>query len=655
MALLPWSPVRKVLKILKSSLSPSQIAFAFALGIFAGLPPMGLHVIIPITLALLFRLSFSAFLLSMGLFKLLSFALAPASYAIGRALLDSQSLYGLWRTVSYLPVLAPMGLNRYLLLGSEVISLALAVPVFFLVRTLVIKYRRSFSAWVAGWKISQRLRGRRFVRFLRWLIAGGEAKYELAKPPWGPFRYVRKEMLIALPILYGICYLLAALIVPFFAGRIATSAASFIIGGEVQVEESSFNLFSGQLLLSELSVQDPGRPEENVLVIPTLTLDAGMLALLEKKVVFNAVKIDEVHLHVVREEDGTLNVDDFTQGWNAEGYLKWAAQYADKVDWLTILRKFAEYLLQPGSKKPRADLSRYAGGRAFPPFKPTFAVEELEIGRLHLTLEDVRDPGEGLPPITALEVEIENLALPARLNRDPVAFRLWGKLGDDPDSAFSVSAVLDDRGEVPFHRYQLELREVDLARLTALYATTLPVEVLSGRATLTAELAVSGGEVKGEVSLVLSGLQLAEREGRTLFGLSPELSAAAVEGLNRYAADLPIVLGFAVDGPAAAPRLRGERPLLEIARQGLIMAGRRELAGAIEELGARIDLLGPGGEIPLSGDYAELKKQVEEAAARLIQGAAGRAVPSELSETLKRLLQGILQPQQPEEEEQETP
>jgi len=215
--------------------------------------------------------------------------------------------------------------------------------------------------------------------------------------------------------------------------------------------------------------------------------------------------------------------------------------------------------------------------------------------------------------------------------------------------------VLDDRGEVPFHRYQLELREVDLARLAALYATTLPVEVLSGRATLTAELGVSGDEVKGEVSLVLSGLQLAEREGRTLFGLSPELSAAAVEGLNRYAADLPIVLGFAVDGPAAAPRLRWERPLLEIARQGLIMEGRRELAGAIEELGARIDLLGPGGEIPLSGDYAELKKQVEEAAARLIQGAAGRAVPSELSEMLKQLLQGILQPQQPEEEDQEEP
>jgi len=51
MAILPWSGIKKVFKILKSSLSPNQIAFSFALGIFAGLPPMGMHVIIPITLA----------------------------------------------------------------------------------------------------------------------------------------------------------------------------------------------------------------------------------------------------------------------------------------------------------------------------------------------------------------------------------------------------------------------------------------------------------------------------------------------------------------------------------------------------------------------------------------------------------------------------
>jgi uncharacterized protein (TIGR03546 family) len=156
---MPWKPLKKVLKILKSSLSPNQIAFSFALGIFAGLPPLGLHVIIPITLALLVRCSFRAFLLSMGLFKLISLAVAPGSYAIGRFLLDTnRGLDGLWRVLFHLPVAAPMGYGRYLLFGSLILSFLMVIPVFFFVRFLVIKYRRSFTAWVAGWSMSGKLR-----------------------------------------------------------------------------------------------------------------------------------------------------------------------------------------------------------------------------------------------------------------------------------------------------------------------------------------------------------------------------------------------------------------------------------------------------------------------------------------------------------------
>jgi uncharacterized protein (TIGR03546 family) len=647
MPLLPWSPLRKVLKIFKSSLTPGQVALGFALGAFAGLPPGGLHLLLPTSLAFLFRTSFSAFLLSWGLFELLALPLAPGSYAIGRALLESEPLYGFWRTFTHLPLLAPMGYSRYLLLGSYLLALGLAVPAFFLVRHLVAHYRHSFAPWVAGWELSRRLRGRRWVRFLQWLFLGGEAKYEARSPRRGPFRFLRREALVVLPVLYGICYLLAALIVPFFAGRIATSAASLLIGGQVAVESSSFSLFTGELTLWGLSVQDPGRPEENVLVIPTLTLDAGMLALLEKRVVFNRVRIDEVRLHVVREEDGTLNVDGFTQGWDVEGYLAWAAQYADKVDWLTLIKKFGEHLLTPRPRRPRPDLSRYAGGRSFPPFEPTFAIEELEVGRVYLTLED-RFQGGQLPRLTALELEIENLALPARLNSRPVAVRLRGEF-EERAGAFSLSAVFRE-GEVPPTRsYSLEAAELDLPRLGALYGSSLPVEVLAGEATLSAEISVTGGEVAGQVSLVLTGLVLALAEGETLFGLSPELSQATVEGLNRYAAELPIVIGFAVGGPADSPTLGWERPLLEVARQGLMMAGRRELSGAIQELGQRLELLGPGEEVQLPQEYAQLKEQVEQAAARLIQGAAGQAAPPELQDALRGLLEKLFPP---EEEEQ---
>jgi len=614
---------------------------------------MGLHVIIPITLALLVRCSFRAFLLSMGLFKLISLAVAPGSYAIGRFLLDAnRGLDGLWRVLFHLPVAAPMGYGRYLLFGSIVLSLIMAIPVFLIIRILVIKYRSSFTDWVSGWKVSKKVRDKSGMGLLRWLLAGGEAKYDKGKAPWGPFRFVRKKILIVLPVIYAICYLLAAVVVPFFAGRIATSAASFVIGGEVAVEQSSFSLFTGSLDLTSISVQDPKKPQENILEIPSLTLDAGMLPLLKKRVVFNVVVIKEASLHVERESDGTLNVDNFTSGWNAEGYLEWAAQYADKVDWLGLLRHFVDYLCQPRPHSLKKDvLSRYSGGRSFPGFRPSFAVERLEIGRVHLALEDARDSGEGLPPVTLFEVELSNLALPARLNRDPITLRLTGRIGDDPDSTFLLSASFDNREEVTDHRYDFELTKIDLTRFLSLYETTLPVDIVSGRVTLSAGITIHGDDVLGEISLLLEDFRLAEREGHPLFGLSPELSSRAVEGINRYAESLPIVIGFLVDGDTASPQFHWEGALLEIARQGLLMAGRRELDRYIDQLGLRIDTLDLAEEIPLQRGYAELREQTEKLATELIQGGTDEAPLPGLTDPIRELLEQLFNLEQKDQED----
>jgi len=95
---------------------------------FASLPPAGLHLVLPISAALLLRVSFKAFLIAWGLFELLSIPLAPAGYAIGRALLESDALYSFWRIVTHLPVLAPMGYSRYLLLGTTCSRLAWPYP-----------------------------------------------------------------------------------------------------------------------------------------------------------------------------------------------------------------------------------------------------------------------------------------------------------------------------------------------------------------------------------------------------------------------------------------------------------------------------------------------------------------------------------------------
>jgi len=110
----------------------------------------------------------------------------------------------------------------------------------------------------------------------------------------------------------------------------------------VVVRESSFSLFTGSLTLDDLAVQNPNAPDENLLEIPRLTVNAGMIPLLSKRVVFDNVVIANASLHVKREADGTLNVDNAASGWNVDGYLEWAAELAERVDWLGLLRRFPE-------------------------------------------------------------------------------------------------------------------------------------------------------------------------------------------------------------------------------------------------------------------------------------------------------------------------
>ena len=565
------------------------------------------------------------------------------------------------------PCLRADGYNRYLLLGSLVIAFLIAVPVFALVRWLVLRYRVSFATWVAGWRISAWLKGLRGTGLARRFLAGGEAKYERIAPPRGLFRYLRREGLVALPILYGICYLLAALIVPFFAGTLTTSSASWVVGSEVAVEQTSFNLFTGGLKLSDLSVQDPKQPIENLIEIPSVTLDVGMMPLLAKRVVFNRVVISDASLHVVREADGTLNIDNTVTagaatGFDASGYIEWAAEHAKDVDWLGLLRRLGKSLRQ--LKLPvygEDSYASYRGGRSFLGFRPPFAIERLEIGRVLVTLEDdfSHDDRAPLPPVTLLEVEISGLAFPTVLREEPIRVELRGQLGDDLESGFRLSATFESDEAVLRARFEFSMTRVDLARIARVYATTLPVAIQSGLATVEGSLVLDAGEASGVLSLLLEDLQLDALPGRPLLGLPAETSVRVLQGINRYAEGVPVVFATSIGGSSESPDIEWQAPLLEIAREGLLMTGERRFASTIEDLGLRIDALGGSDQALLDPDFAALQAQAEEAAWDLIEAAGSGlfdppviqdVLPSQTSSTapiedlLPALLRDLLHP-----------
>ena len=642
----PLSFIKKVLRILKSNLSPHQIAIGMAFGVLAGVPPFGLHVVLPLSAALLFRCSLRAFLLSMGLFKLIGLVMAPASFALGRWLLAAErGLDGLWRRAVNLPVLAPMDYDRYLLLGAICLAWVLAVPVYLATRALARAYRDRLTTWISHRRVSRFLRDRRGVKWARRLLAGGEAKYESAKPPRGIFRLLRREMLIGLPIAYALAYVIAAIVVPFVAGDIATSAAGWALGTEVAVETSSFSLFTGALRLENLTVQDPKTREENLVAIPAIELDVRLLGFLEDRVVFDRVRISDAALHVVREEDGTLNLDNTESGWNAAPYVEWAIENADRVDWLGLLRRFLDALAEWRPPPPREDpYARYRGGRNFLGFQPPFEVRHLEIGRLAVSLRDdhSRAPA-GLPRLTLLEIEMTNVSLPADMRSGPASIRLRGQLHDDPDAGFTLSATFDSEDGVPIQTYEIEARRIDLVPWSAIYATTLPVAVLSGRATCTVRATLREAEASGEVSLLVEDLQIAGRAGRSLFGLPEATAERVVDGINRYTQSVPLVIGCAITGSGAEPNLDWEAPLLEIARQGLLMFGSQELDAVAGQLSVRIASLGGLSDLPLDTRYETVKQEAQESALEILGQAVGEAIdtPTE-SQDPQDLVEGLL-------------
>lgn len=622
----PLSWIKKTLVILKSNFSANQIAFAFALGIFAGLPPIGLHILIPSTLALVFRCSFRAFLISTGIFKLISIPMAPVSHTLGQWLLDTQrGLDRFWRWLFHLPVVAPMEYSRYVLMGSLALALILAIPVFLLMRLLVKRYRESFSTWVSGWTFSRWLRGKRGVGLARKFLAGGEAKYMTTSAPRGLFRLIRREMLIGLPVLYAASYLIAAAVVPFFAGTVATSTTSLVVGSDVTVSDASFSLFTGGLVLTDFTIQDPKVPEENLVSIPELVVDTGMLPLLSKRVVLNSVVIADAALHVKREPDGTLNIDNATSGWDASGYLEWAAQHADQVDWLGLLRRLFDYLSQWNPLAVRDDAyADYGGGRVFPDYEPPFAIQRLEIGRILISMEDeTASASEGpLPPITLFEVEVSNLAFPSSLRTEPIRLSLRGQWGDDPDAGFELSATFVGTENDVIISYDFAMKRIDLPRLASFYATTLPVRISSGLASISGSLRLEGESARGAASFLLEDFEIDPISDQSLFGLPVGTSLHIIQGINHYASEIPIVFGAAIEGSSDAPQPKWEAALLEIAREGLMMAGRRELDRTIEELGVRIDGLGGIEDVILDPSFEAAQRQTEAAARTLIENAA---------------------------------
>jgi uncharacterized protein (TIGR03546 family) len=155
----------KLLKALNAETAPWQISLAFILAMVMGFTPLlSLHNLLILLLALVLRVNLSAFILAWGVFSGLAFALDPLFIRTGEALLLHPELKGLWTTLYNNDLWRLAHFNHTLTLGSAVVATLLALPVFFIFRWLIIKYREKLLARVRRSRLMQLLKASRLYK-----------------------------------------------------------------------------------------------------------------------------------------------------------------------------------------------------------------------------------------------------------------------------------------------------------------------------------------------------------------------------------------------------------------------------------------------------------------------------------------------------------
>jgi uncharacterized protein (TIGR03546 family) len=93
----------------------------------------------------------------------------------GEALLTLPSLKGMWTSMYNSDFWRLAHFNNTLTLGSLVVSLALAVPLFFVSKVLIVQYRAHILAWVQKSRIMQLLKASKFYRLYNSLSFGSSS------------------------------------------------------------------------------------------------------------------------------------------------------------------------------------------------------------------------------------------------------------------------------------------------------------------------------------------------------------------------------------------------------------------------------------------------------------------------------------------------
>lgn len=143
------SQIFKVFKALNSNAKPWQLSLGVSFGAIMGLTPMlSLHNLVLLFLAFIINMNLGIMILSFVLFSGFAYILDPVFHDLGYKILKTESLAGTWESVFSFPIALVAQLNNTIVMGSLVVSIALAISLFFIFNKFIEKYREKLLVYI---------------------------------------------------------------------------------------------------------------------------------------------------------------------------------------------------------------------------------------------------------------------------------------------------------------------------------------------------------------------------------------------------------------------------------------------------------------------------------------------------------------------------
>lgn len=153
-------------KMLNSDTGSNQIAAGIACGFILGMTPaLSLQTLLVFSVILFFRVQAGAAFLSAFFFKFVAFLLDPVFDNVGASVLEMEGLIPLFTTLYNMPIVPLTRFNNTIVMGSGVVTIAVAPAVFILAKALVIKYRVTV---VARFKATKFWKALQATGFYKW-------------------------------------------------------------------------------------------------------------------------------------------------------------------------------------------------------------------------------------------------------------------------------------------------------------------------------------------------------------------------------------------------------------------------------------------------------------------------------------------------------